>query len=89
MGGEPGDHRDAEPVHIIGELVRSGPSMPGSTRTNPSSPRTMVALLQTHSLCRTQTPSATSFSIGSPCQVSTSDVRRDTLRIRFGTGRRP
>ena len=25
MGGEPGDHRDAEPVHIIGELVQLRP----------------------------------------------------------------
>src|SRR5215218_3051825 len=39
------------------------PSMPGSTRINPPSPRTAMALLQTHALCRTQTPSATSFSI--------------------------
>jgi hypothetical protein len=38
---------------------RSEPSMPGSTRINPPCPRTAMALLQTHSLCRTQTPSAT------------------------------
>ena len=37
----------------------SDPSMPGSTRINPPSPRTTMALLKTHSLCRTQTPSAT------------------------------
>jgi hypothetical protein len=24
MGGEPGDHRDAEPVYVIGELVQLG-----------------------------------------------------------------
>ncbi len=24
MGGEPGDHRNAEPVHVIGELVKIG-----------------------------------------------------------------
>jgi hypothetical protein len=59
MGGEPGDHRETEPVQVIGELVRSEPSMPGSTRINPPSPRTAMALLQTHALCRTQTPSAT------------------------------
>ena len=28
--------------------------MPGSTRINPPSPRTTMALLKTHSLCRTQ-----------------------------------
>src|SRR6185312_7325233 len=42
---------------------RSEPSMPGSTRTSPPSPRIAMALLQTHALCRTQTPSATSFSM--------------------------
>ena len=44
--------------------------MPGSTRINPPSPRTAMALLQTHALCRTQTPSATCFSLDSLCQVS-------------------
>ena len=39
--------------------------MPGSIRISPSSPRTTIELVQTHSLCRTQTPSATSVSIGS------------------------
>src|SRR5262245_15505900 len=48
----------------------SAPSMPGSIRISPSSPRTTMELVQTHSLCRTQTPSATCFSIGSLCQVS-------------------
>jgi len=59
MGAEPGDHRDAEPVHLIGELIQIGPAEAGSARISPASPRTTVALLQTHSLCRTQTPSAT------------------------------
>ena len=39
--------------------LNSEPSMPGSIRINPSSPRTTMELVQTHSLCRTQTPSAT------------------------------
>ena len=30
--------------------------LPGSTRINPSSPRTTMELVQTHALCRTQTP---------------------------------
>ena len=60
MGGEPGDHRDAEPVQVVARAAFSSePSMPGSTRINPSSPRTTMELVQTHSLCRTQTPSAT------------------------------
>jgi hypothetical protein len=34
MGGEPGDHRNAEPVHVIRELVcRSGPLARLRTRT--------------------------------------------------------
>src|SRR3954454_6916785 len=41
----------------------SEPSMPGSIRINPSSPRTAMELVQTHPLCRTQTPSATSVSM--------------------------
>ena len=41
---------------------RSELSMPGSTRINASSPRSAMALLHTHSLCRTQTPSASSSS---------------------------
>src|SRR3954469_7398618 len=40
--------------------------MPGSTRINPSSPRTTIEFVQTHSLCRTQQQSPTSVSIGSP-----------------------
>jgi hypothetical protein len=59
MGTEPGDHRHAEPVQIIGGSFKSEPSMPGSTKINPSFPRTAMALLQTHALCRIQTPSAT------------------------------
>ena len=54
-----GDHRNAEPVQVIGELVQIGTSdagMPGSTHPYP---RTAMALLATHALCRTQTPSAT------------------------------
>ena len=44
----------------------SEPSMPGSTSISPPSTRTAMELVQTHALCRTQTPSATSVSIGSP-----------------------
>ena len=47
--------------------------MPGSTRTSPSSARTTMALLQTHSLCRTQTPSATSSASGHPRSCFSSD----------------
>ena len=56
MGGEPGDHRNAEPVQVIGELVQIGTIDGG---IDPPSPRTAMALLKTHSLCRTQSPSAT------------------------------
>ena len=59
MGREPGDHRNAEPVHVIGELVQIGTIDAGIDQDQPPSPRTTMALLQTHSLCRTQTPSAT------------------------------
>jgi hypothetical protein len=69
MGGEPGDHRNAEPVdepvQVIGELVQLGTIDAGIDQDNPPSPRTTMALLQTHALCWTQTPSATRFSTGS------------------------
>jgi hypothetical protein len=53
------DHRSAEPVQVIGELVQIGTIDAGIDQINPSSPRTTMALLETHSLCRTQTRSAT------------------------------
>jgi hypothetical protein len=60
IGGQAGRH-----LGTLGDCAVAGePSMPGSTRINPPSPRTAMALLQTHALCRTQTPSATRFSIG-------------------------
>jgi hypothetical protein len=59
MGGEPGDHRNAEPVHVIGELVQLGTVDAGIDQDQPIVPRTTMELVQTHSLCRTQTPSAT------------------------------
>ncbi len=59
MRGEPRDHRKAEPVHVIGEQVQIGTVDAGIDEDQPSPARTTVALLQTHSLCRTQTPSAT------------------------------
>ena len=59
MGGEPGDHRDAEPVHVRGELVHIGTVDAAIDQDHPIPPPTTTALLQTHSLCRTQTPSAT------------------------------
>ncbi len=46
------------------------PGMPGSTTINPSSPRTTMELVQTHELCRTQTPSATPVSIDSSSRGS-------------------
>jgi hypothetical protein len=59
MGGKPGDHWNAEPVHVIGELVQIGTVDARIDQDHPPSPRATMALLQTHSLCRTQTPSAT------------------------------
>jgi hypothetical protein len=59
MGGEPGDHWNAEPAQVIGELVQIGTIDAGIDQDQPPSPRTAMALLQTHALCRTQTPSAT------------------------------
>ena len=40
--------------------------MPGSTRINPPSPLTTMALLQTHSLCRTETPEEADTSVHDP-----------------------
>jgi hypothetical protein len=57
MGGELGDHRNAEPVQVIGELVQIGTIGAGIDQDQPA--LTTTALLKTHSLCRTQTPSAT------------------------------
>ena len=46
MGGEPGNHRQAEPVQVIGELVQIGTVDAGINQViNPSSPRTTMALL--------------------------------------------
>jgi hypothetical protein len=61
-----GDHN----VDVLGGPAQSvecglvGGHLAGAARIKPSSPRTAMALLQTHSLYRTHTPSATSFSIG-------------------------
>ena len=38
MGGEPGDHRDAEPVHVIGELVQLGAVDAGIDQDQPVLP---------------------------------------------------
>ena len=69
----------------------SEPSMPGSIRISPSSPRTAMALVQTHLLCRTQTPSATWFSTGSVSQIF-SGARGEPLALagsRARAGDRP
>ena len=59
MGGEPGDHRNAEPVQVIGELVQLGTIDAGIDQDQPILPAHAMEFVQTHSLCRTQTPSAT------------------------------
>jgi hypothetical protein len=38
MGGEPGDHRNAEPVHVIGELVQIGTGDAGIDQDQPTLP---------------------------------------------------
>ena len=38
MGGEPGDHRNAEPVHVIGELVQLGAIDAGIDQDQPILP---------------------------------------------------
>src|SRR5262249_29698419 len=38
MGGEPGDHWDAEPVHVIGELVELGTVDAGVDQDQPALP---------------------------------------------------
>jgi hypothetical protein len=70
----------------------SAPVMPGSIRINPSSPRTAMELVQTHSLCRTQTPSATSVSTGSSrpragCRLDGAPCLT-TARVRSPSGTR-
>jgi hypothetical protein len=69
MGGEPGDHRKAETVQVIGELVRIGTIDAGIDQDQPTLPAHRDGMLQTHAVWRTQTPSATWFSIDWLCQV--------------------
>ena len=38
MGGEPGDHRKAEPVHVVGELVQLGTVDAGIDQDQPAVP---------------------------------------------------
>ena len=38
MGGEPGDHRNAEPVHVISELVQVGTIDAGIDEDQPTLP---------------------------------------------------
>ena len=38
MGGEPGDHRNAEPVHVVGELVQVGTVDAGIDQDQPGLP---------------------------------------------------
>jgi hypothetical protein len=38
MGGEPGDHRKAEPVHVIGELAQIGTTDAGIDQDQPTLP---------------------------------------------------
>ena len=86
VGGEPGDHRDAEPVQVIGELVPLGAIDAGIDRINPSSPRTTMELVQAPlPLCRTQTPSATCVSIGS-LYSGAPGARRVPLRVPLAYG---
>ena len=63
MRGEPGDHRKAERLQVVGERVELGAVDARIHEDQPSVVRTTIELLQTHALCRTQTPSATSVSI--------------------------
>jgi hypothetical protein len=59
MGRKPGDHWDAELVQVIGELVQIGTVDAGIDQDQPTLPAHREGIAQTHSLCRTQTPSAT------------------------------
>ena len=68
MRGEPGDHRDAEPVESSASCSSSEPWMPGSTRINPSSPRTTGC-------CSTPTRSAGPRSRRPPRSASVHAVR--------------
>jgi len=86
VGAEAGHHLEAEAVHLIGERVELGAVDAGVDQDSPSSPRTTTELLQTHSLCRTQTPSATSFSIARCCQVRSAGA---IGRPRAAVARRP
>ncbi|GHF14193.1 hypothetical protein GCM10014715_82040 [Streptomyces spiralis] len=59
MGAKAGDHRNAEPAHVIGELIQLRAMDARIDQDQSIPPRTTTELAQTHSLCRTQTPSAT------------------------------
>jgi hypothetical protein len=67
--GQPGD--------LLGELVQVGSVDAGIDQGQPGLPCTTTGLLQTHSLCRTRTPSVTC----SLCQVY---VRREVTTF-FGS----
>jgi hypothetical protein len=50
MGGEPGDHRKAETVQVIGELVQIGTIDAGIDQDQPTLPAHRDGMLQTHAV---------------------------------------
>jgi hypothetical protein len=55
----PGDHRNAEPVQVIGELAQIGTIDARIDQDQPTLTAHRDGIARTHALCRTQTPLAT------------------------------
>ncbi len=94
MGGEPGDHRDAEPVQVIGELVEIGAIDAGIDQDQPTFPARRDDIAKDplarpdpdavgHLIQHRFTPSG----VSARASTATCNARRDRIRDRRASPR--